>query len=119
MRRDHHGQSKTLKVSPASGPAEPEGTIHHEPAGDRYLDYPGGKGEGMNFTKETLTKILDKITEVWQSRSDIVGWTGLNRETVRTYLHELERQGKIESMWDGNLGIRYYRRVKARLPSRS
>jgi predicted transcriptional regulator len=66
----------------------------------------------MIFQKDTLTKILDKITGEWQSRSDIVGWTGLNRETVRTYLPELERQGKIESMWDGNLGIRYYRRGK-------
>lgn len=65
----------------------------------------------MNFQKGTLAKILDKITDVWQSRSDIVGWTGLNRETVRQYLPELERQGKIESMWDGNLGVRYYRRV--------
>ena len=64
-----------------------------------------------NLTKETSAKILDKITEEWQSRSDIVGWTGISRETVRNYLLELEKRGKIESMYDGNLGIRYYKRV--------
>jgi hypothetical protein len=63
----------------------------------------------FHYSTASLGTVLKYVTTEWQPASDISGWCGLGSSCTRDCLNELVRQGKVVNMWDGFLGIRYYK----------
>ena len=66
----------------------------------------------FTYVPATGEKILAVLTEEWQPCTDIAHWCEIYHRTVRKYLKYHTENGTIEQMWDGYLGIHYWRRLK-------
>ena len=62
---------------------------------------------------ERITKgevhVLEFVTDEWQPASTIAAFANRGIESVTRMLKILEQKGKAEKMWDGNLGMHYWR----------
>lgn len=63
-------------------------------------------------SEASCIKVLEHVTEVWQPAIDIAARAELSIVWTGGSLRELVKRGKVESRWDGDVGIRYYRLVQ-------
>lgn len=55
------------------------------------------------------THVLKFVTDEWQPASTIAAFANRSPSLVSGYLNILLEKDKVERMWDGNLGVHYWR----------
>ena len=55
------------------------------------------------------SRILGFVTDEWQPASTIAAFANRSTDGTLNRLKSLLEKGKVERLWDGNLGVHYWR----------
>ena len=62
--------------------------------------------------RDVAQKILDVLSDEWMATIDVIHWAGCSENYGRGVLIDLLKSGTVEKLWDGNLGVGYWRKTQ-------